>query len=215
MKEFLLFQCIISLATTQIDPNCMVLKASNYFGSSIWYTNPSSCFTHSMDNVNNLTIHYTNQSISRIAFDFDDGTNKSYIELDSPLNSNKSINLRNSYIIGVDVWIGSAINGLQFKLKDNINTSLMGSSDGCKSFLNSTYMNSKYFKIDSISGCIDDKNSSDFPSIGFHFSFSQCPFNISTSSFGTSALTMEKTTLATLTSSSTTETTTFSIESVT
>jgi hypothetical protein len=70
MKEFLLFFSIMGIART--DPNCMVFKAFNYFGSPTWYTNPSACFTHLMDSVNNLNIYYTNQSIIGLAFD---GTN--------------------------------------------------------------------------------------------------------------------------------------------
>jgi hypothetical protein len=96
------------------------------------------------------------------------------------------------------VWIGAGINGLQFKLSENKNTSIMGSSNGCNSFLNSTYVNSKYFKIDSISVCKDDNNSTDFSSIGFHYSFSQCPF-IASSSITQSFSTTRSSTIVTKT----------------
>ena len=197
MKEFLLFFSIMGIART--DPNCMVLKAFNYFGSPTWYTNPSACFTHLMDSVNNLTIYYTNQSIIGLAFNFNNGTNESYIHYNSSLIGEESINLSNSFIIGVDVWIGAGINGLQFKLSENKNTSIMGSSNGCNSFLNSTNVNSKYFKIDSIIGCIDDKISTDFSSIGFHYSFSQCPFIASSSATKWSVATVTETIVTTST----------------
>jgi hypothetical protein len=187
----------MGIAATQNDPNCMVLKAFNYFGSSTWYTNPSACFTHLLDSVNNLNIYYTNESIIGLAFDFDDGTNESYIQHNSSINAEESINLRSSYIIGVDVWIASGINGLQFKLSENKNTSIMGSTNGCNSFLNSTYVNSKYFKIDSISVCKDDKNSTDFSSIGFYYSFSQCPFIVSSSAMQSSSTTRSSTIVTT------------------
>jgi hypothetical protein len=102
MKEFLLFFSIRGIAT---DPNCMVLKALNYFGSPTCYTNPNACFTHLMDSVNNLTIYSTNQSIIGLAFNFYNGTNESYIHYNSSIIGEESINLSNSFIIGVDVWI--------------------------------------------------------------------------------------------------------------
>jgi hypothetical protein len=122
-------------------------------------------------------VYYSNTSVSGLSFGFKNGSNVSYME-NLVFNKSEKIDLINLYLIGVDVWIGSdGINGLQFQVYDSFmnRTSLMGSTSGCFYFLNSTFMKSKYFKINSISGCVDNKNSQVMPSLGFKFSFSQCP----------------------------------------
>ncbi len=83
------------------------------------------------------------------------------------------------------MWIGSdGINGLQFQVYNSFvnRKSIMGSTNGCFYFLNSTFMKSKYIKINSISGTVYNKNSQVMPSLGFQYSFSQCLiFNLSSS----------------------------------
>jgi hypothetical protein len=167
---FLIFNILLGLCSTE---NCLILSASNSFGNIGF----DSCFTQSLDNCSEIIVYYSNTSVSGLSFGFKNGSNVSYME-NLVFNKSEKIDLINLYLIGVDVWIGSdGINGLQFQVYDSFmnRTSLMGSTSGCFYFLNSTFMKSKYFKINSISGCVDNKNSQVMPSLGFKFSFSQCP----------------------------------------
>jgi hypothetical protein len=84
-------------------------------------------------------------------------------------------------LIGVNIYIENGVEGLQFQLFDwNLNkesiSKTMGQSSGCLHYLNSSSVKIKYFKIDSIRGCVDEKISNYFPFLEFSYSFSQCPF---------------------------------------
>jgi hypothetical protein len=89
----------------------------------------------------------------------------------------------------LDRGVEYGISGLKFQMyilstnKTNF-TSLMGSTIGCYSYLNSTFMKSNFFKTKSIGGCVNNYFQNEFLSLNFQYSFSQCPLysftNIST-----------------------------------
>jgi hypothetical protein len=69
--------------------------------------------------------------------------------------------------------------GLKFELynsksKNSNSTKIIGNISSCTSNLNSKFFKPNSLVIDSISGYVDDKNSTNFPFILFTHSFSQC-----------------------------------------
>ena len=166
------------------SPNCLELSSSNIFGRT---KSNSSCFSHLIDSLDEMTVYYTISGINGFSFDLKNGENKSYME-NYHFKNYERINLNNLYLIGVDIWLSSrGVGGLQFQVYDKITqkyniTSKFGSTNECHFYLNSTFMKSNYLKINSISGCIDDENTTDFPKIEFTYSFSQCPILNSSSS---------------------------------
>jgi hypothetical protein len=160
-------------------PNCLVLQATNFYSASKSTFDPNSCFEVQIADLKEMIVH-TQSSIVGFTFNFNDNTTKSYIENSTELN-NFTINLRSIDLIGVNIYIENGVEGLQFQLFDwNLNKEsislTMGQSSGCLHYLNSSSVKIKYFKIDSIRGCVDEKISNYFPFLAFSYSFSQCPF---------------------------------------
>ena len=93
-----------------------------------------------------------------------------------------TIDLKNTIISSVDVWTdATGVIGLRFQIFDrntNIQTLIIGNSNGFKTFgCNSSFMDSKFLKIDSINGCIENERSYIlFMTLKVQFSFSQCSF---------------------------------------
>jgi hypothetical protein len=196
------FIILIELATflkTVSQQNCLILPGIHYFGDS----GSVSCFEHTVDSLKTIDIYYTNTGLSGLSFDLKNGPKISYIENLFYTNIN-TIDLNNSILSGFDIWTNLiGISGLKFQVYDGVkinHTLIMGSTTGCNTFVNSSFMNIKYFKIDKIGGCTNDSNSTEFPSLKFKYSFSQCSF-IKTNALATTTL------LDTSTSSSTTTTT--------
>ena len=88
---------------------------------------------------------------------------------------------------GVNLKIGAGVESLQFLMVNSSTnnatlTEMMGnSSSGCLVYLNSSFLNVPCFEINTIYGCIDDKNSSYIPFMAFSYYFSQCPMITTTS----------------------------------
>ena len=171
--------------------NCMVLSSVNSFGR----IGNGSYFTQSIELVEKIIVNYTNDSIYGIKFELINGQNMILMENSSNLVKTEIIDLKISYLSGVDIWIDLlGIIGFQFQVYDNfLNknnfTSKFGSTRGCHFYLNSTFMRSKYFKINSISGFVDI--SAKVHTFIFEYSFSQCPFyNLTFSSTSTSLSTL-------------------------
>ena len=186
---FLTFQYSIENIKAAINTNqsCRILTASNYFCGL------RTCFTHSIDSIKEINVYYLAQvSITGISFLFINGYNMSYIE-NSNFSSIEKIYLNNSDITGADIWIGaSGITGLKFQIYDNYTSTFrftpqMGSINGCLTNLNSSYLNANYFKLKSISGCVDSNNSKEFPSLAFNYEFSKCSILATTTTSTTTA----------------------------
>ena len=208
LNIYLFLICVISFERAKPTPSCMELMATSYFGVF------NSCFNHAIENLKELFVFYAQTGISGLSFGLINGQNLSYIENRGFTNTEK-IDLSNSHLTGVEIWTAeNGISGLKFQIySQDIQryhfTSLMGSNTGCYSYLNSSFMKTNFFKINSISGCVDDKNSNEFPSINFQYSFSQCPLFLFSSSTTTETSNTSSTT-ETSTSSTTTETSTTS-----
>jgi hypothetical protein len=219
MKKNNINFCLILILALTIKrslstPNCLELMATSYFGFF------NSCFIHAIESLKELIVFYSSTSVTGISFGLINDHNFSYMT-NMGFTKSESINLTNSYLTGVEVWTGDfGIGGLKFQIyspatsKFNF-TSLLGSTNGCYSYLNSTFMQSNFFKINSIGGCVDNFVQNEFPSLNFHYSFSQCSLysqkEISTSS-STSTITETSTSSTTAT---TTDTSTSSITTTT
>ena len=180
--------CLILIFALSVErsiatPNCLVLMATNYFGFF------NSCFIHAIESLREMIVFYTNTSVTGISFGLINGQNFSHMTNMDFTNSDR-IDLTNTYLVGVEVWTGdNGISGLKFQMyipatnKTDF-TSLLGSTIGCYSYLNSTFMKSNFFRINSIGGCVDNYVQNEFLSLNFQYSFSQCPLysltNIST-----------------------------------
>jgi hypothetical protein len=192
--------CLILIFALSVErsiatPNCLVLMATNYFGFF------NSCFIHAIESLREMIVFYTNTSVTGISFGLINGQNFSHMTNMDFTNSDR-IDLTNTYLVGVEVWTGdNGISGLKFQMyipatnKTNF-SSLLGSTIGCYSYLNSTFMKSNFFRINSIGGCVDNYVQNEFLSLNFQYSFSQCPLysikEIATSS--TTSTTTETTT---------------------
>ena len=202
--QVLLICTIETIKAAIITNQCLIQTASYYFGGL------KSCFTYSIDSIKEIDVYYLAQvSITGISFLFANGYNISYIE-NSNFSNIEKIDLNNSSIIDANIWIGaSGIIGLKFQIYDNKTstfrfTSQMGSMNGCLTYLNSSYLNAKYFKINSISGCVDSSNSIEFPSLAFNYEFSKCSFLAATTTTTTATTTATTTTTTTATTTTTT-----------
>ena len=199
---------LLSIKIAISSPECMELMATSYFGVF------NSCFNHAIESLKEIVVFYTQTGISGFSFGLLDGQNFSYV-VTKLFTTSEIIYLTNSYLTGVEIWTGdNGITGLKFKIYSQNSSnyyfsSLMGTSIGCYSYLNSTFMRSKFFKINSIGGCVDNKISNEFPSLNFQYSFSQCPLFFLKSSTTTQTST-SSTTTQTSTSSTTTQTSTSS-----
>ena len=210
LKIFFFFLWIHFVISTNYS--CLVLHSSNSFGSS----RSGSCFEVSVADLNQLII-YTQSNIVGFLFTLNDGTNRTFLE-NSIYSNNYTIGLSNKAIIGVNVYIGQGVEGLQFQFDDSTSTQIFGRSSGCLYYLNSTFMKIQYFLINSIHGCIDNVNSSYFPYIAFSYSFSKCPSILSsttTNSIISTSTTTTKTTASLSATLTTSPTTTISAESLT
>ena len=182
--------------------NCMVLSSVNRFGR----IGNGSYFSQSIELVEKIMVNYTNDSIYGIKFELLNGQNMILMENSSSLAKTEIIDLKISYLSGVDIWINSmGIIGIQFQVfdkflnKNNFATQF-GSTRGCHFYLNSTFMKSKYFKINSIGGFVDI--STKINALIFDYSFSQCPFyNLTFSSISTSSSNLKNSELETVTNS--------------
>ena len=209
---------MILLQITEAQNNCLVLQSTNIYGGQ--RSNFQKCFDIQIDNLTEIIVH-TKSNVVGFTFNFNDGKIISFLETSGSTN-NYTIDLIKNELIGANIFIGEGIEGLQFQLY-NFNTNnvtlseMMGQSIGCFSYFNSSSMKINYLKVDSIHGCVDDKNSNYFPFLSFSNSFSQCPFRQTSTILisGTSAVTTESTTSSTATvisgtSTVTTESTTSS-----
>ena len=153
MNIFRKFSVLLMISTINFyqvfsSPNCKQLSSSNSFGRS----KSGLFFSHLTDSLNEITIYYTSSGISGLSFGLKNGENMSYMENYS-FTEYEKIDLRNVHLIGVDIWVSSiGINGLKFQVYDaltgkNNATSEFGSTAFCHFYLNSTFMKSKYLKI--------------------------------------------------------------------
>lgn len=176
---FLLWNIIFSIDSTETS-NYMVLTASHIFGIK----NSSSCFEVLTSNLKQMIVH-TQENIVGFTFKFINGTIESYFENPIYLN-NYTIDLINLDITSVNVMTGKGIASLQFELynytsNNSSMTQQIGQSNGCLSYLNSRFFNSKSLVIKSIQGCFDTNNSTYFPYMAFSYSFSQTTLGITAS----------------------------------
>jgi hypothetical protein len=152
--------------------NCLVLESTNFYGEPRSTFDPNSCFDVQVAYLKEMTIHV--QLSVGFTFTFNDGTSKKFME-SSNFSKSFSIDLSTNDIIGANIYAEDGINCIQFQLFDwNSNkvslSEMMGQSSGCFSYFNSSFMKIKYLKIDSIQGCIDNKESNYFPFLLFSFS---------------------------------------------
>jgi hypothetical protein len=179
MKKINIIFCLIMIYALTVEraistSNCLVLMATNYFGFF------NSCFIHAIESLREMIVFYTNTSVTGISFGLINGQNFSHMTNMDFTNSDR-IDLTNMYLVGVEVWTGDhGISGLKFQMyipatNKTYFTSLLGSTIGCYSYLNSTFMKSNFFRINSIGGCVDNYVQNEFLSLNFQYSFSQCP----------------------------------------
>ena len=212
---FLPFCLIINFVKSE-NLNCMPLTASIYFGSK----RVGSCFDVSVSKLKQIIVH-TQINIVGFTFNFIEGTNESYFE-NKGIMTDHAIDLNNIYLIGANVYVGEGIEGFKFKFynlttKTSNSTQIIGNSQsGCAFYFDSDsrFLKAQSLVITSMKGCVDDKNSTNFPFLEFSYLFSQCPldilFGLSTQS---SSISSAETTTSFTTSSK--KTTIFSTESTT
>jgi hypothetical protein len=214
---FLKFFFLIIILEVTGAQTCLILQSKNIYGDQIPSFDQNSCFEVQISELNEIIVH-TNSNLVGFTFNFKDGTTQNFMETSGSSNDFR-IDLSTSDLIGCKIYLGEGIEGLEFQLYNwNTNqeslSAILGQSSSCFSFFNSSSLNIKYLKIDSIQGCIDKKGSSYFPFLSFAFSFSQCPFctsattlNIDISTVTTEKKTNSTTTLSSETSTLTTEAT--------
>ena len=202
--------------------NCLVLQSTNFYGGLRSTFDQNLCFEVQVGDLKEIIVH-TNSNLVGFTFNFKDGTTQNFMETSGSTN-NSRIDLTTSDMIGCKIYLGEGIEGLVFQLYDwNKNqesfSTVMGQSGDCFSYFNSSSLNIKYLKIDSIQGCIDKKGSNYFPFLSFSYSFAQCPFRTLPSTFidTTSTIVTETTTISstTLTIETSTVTTISSTSTVT
>jgi hypothetical protein len=193
--KFFFWMLILKITRAQI---CSVLQSKNIYGSKRSNFDQNLCFEVQVDDLKEIIVH-TNLNLVGFTFNFKDGTTRNFMETSGSSNDFR-IDLSTSDLIGCKIYVGEGIEGLEFQLYDWItnqesSSAVMGQSGGCFSFFNSSSLNIKCLKIDSIQGCIDKNGSSYFPFLSFSYSFSQCPFRTlsSTNIDTTSTITTEKT----------------------
>jgi hypothetical protein len=173
MKKINIIFCLIMIYALTVEgaistPNCLVLMATNYFGFF------NSCFIHAIESLREMIVFYTSSSVTGISFGLINNQNLRYIT-NMDFTKSERIYLTNTYLVGVEVWTGDyGISGLKFQMyipatnKTHF-TSLLGSTIGCYSYLNSTFMKSNFFRINSIGGCVDNYVQNEFLSLNFQY----------------------------------------------
>ena len=161
-------------ACTCSNSYCQVLTATNTYGK----IRTGNCFQVLVSSLKQIIVH-KETNIVGLTFNFFNGTSSSFIEKSS-ITKSYSINLANATVNGVNLKIGTGVESLQFLLTSSSSnnaslTEMMGnSSSGCLVYLNSSFLNVPCFEINTLYGCVDDKNSSYFPYIAFSYYFSHC-----------------------------------------
>jgi hypothetical protein len=176
---------IIEVAGAQ---NCLVLQSTNFYGGQRSTFDQNLCFEVQVGDLRGIIVH-TNSNLVGFTFNFINGTTRNFTET-SDSTKDFLIDLSTSDLIGCTIYVGEGIEGLEFQLHEwNTNeesfSTVMGQSGDCFSYFNSSSLNIEYLKIDSIQGCIDNKESNYFPFLSFSYSFSQCPFKSSITSLTT------------------------------
>jgi hypothetical protein len=142
--------------------NCLVLQSTNFYGGQRSTFDQNLCFEVQVADLKEIIVH-TNSNLVGFTFNFKDGRTRNFMETSGSTNDFQ-IDLSTSDLIGCTIYVGEGIEGLEFQLYDwNTNEesfrAVMGQSSGCFSYFNSSSLNIKYLKIDSIQGCIDKKGS--------------------------------------------------------
>jgi hypothetical protein len=182
---WMMMRMIIEVAGAQ---NCLVLQSTNFYGGQRSTFDQNLCFEVQVADLKEIIVH-TNSNLVGFTFNFKDGTTRNFTETSGSTND-FLIDLSTSDLIGCTIYVVEGIEGLEFQLYDwNKNeesfSAVMGQSGDCFSYFNSSSLNIEYLKIDSIQGCIDNKESNYFPFLSFSYSFSQCPFKSSITSLTT------------------------------
>jgi hypothetical protein len=183
--KFLFLMIILEVTGAQ---NCLVLQSTNFYGGQRSTFDQNLCFEVQVADLKEIIVH-TNSNLVGFTFNFKDGRTRNFTETSGSTND-FLIDLSTSDLIGCTIYVGEGIEGLEFQLHEwNTNeesfSTVMGQSGDCFSYFNSSSLNIEYLKIDSIQGCIDNKESNYFPFLSFSYSFSQCPFKSSITSLTT------------------------------
>ena len=207
--ELLLIQYLVITFAQSVksQSNCMPLTAFNRYG-----TKPDDqCFEVSISDLNQMIIH-SQTNIIGFTFNFKNGSSQSYNESLGAI-INHVIDLNNIYMTGVEIYVGEGIEALKFQLYDSTiqqfnSTEIIGNSQKCFFFyLNSSFLKSQSLVIDSIQGCVDNKQLNYFPFLEFTYSFSQCPIQVVYPKNTLISTTVISSTISSTSSSSTSSTT--------
>jgi hypothetical protein len=137
------------------------------------------CFDISISILNEIIVHANQYNVVGLTFIFINDASASYGESNGNIQ-NYSIKLNNSgkiEIRGVAVGGGNGISSLKFLLFDPVSqnytwTSQYGDNNSSLFYFNSDLLNTSFFQIQSISGCIDCNNS--ISDLYFDYSYNQC-----------------------------------------
>jgi hypothetical protein len=157
--KFLFLMIILEVTGAQ---NCLILQLKNIYGSQRSTFDQNLCFEVQVADLKEIIVH-TNSNLVGFTFNFKNRTTRNFTETSGSTND-FLIDLSTSDLIGCTIYVGEGIEGLVFQLYDwNKNqesfSAVMGQSGDCFSYFNSSSLNIKYLKIDSIQGCIDKKGS--------------------------------------------------------
>ena len=172
--KYLVHFLILELKFSFSIQNCLVLQSSNTFGGS----RSGECFDFQVADIKEIIVH-TKSNFVGFTFKFNNQTIKSFLENSSCFFNNFTIDFSSIDLIGVNVYLGKGVEGIQFQYYNSTSnisqiSEMMGQSTGCFYYLNSSNLNINYLKIISIQGCVDDKGSNYFPFLSFSYSFSKC-----------------------------------------
>ena len=151
---------------TCLSTSCKVLTATNTYGK----VRTGKCFQVSVPDLKQIIVHQET-TIVGLTFNFVNGTSTDFMEKASI--KSYTIDLDFVEIKGVNLKVGEGVESLQFQLLNSssnaqILTEMIGDSpNGCLFQLNSNFLNVLCIQINTIYGCVDDKNSSYFPYIAF------------------------------------------------
>jgi hypothetical protein len=154
----------------------MLISAWNRYGSK---PDNGVCFEVSISDLSQIIIH-TQISIIGFTFNFKNESSQTYNE-NWGVIKNFVIDLNNIYMTGGHIYVGEGIEALKLQLYDSLtqnlnSTDIIGDSQkGCFSYFNSSFFKSQSLIIDSIKGCVDNKQLKYLPFLEFKYSFSQCP----------------------------------------
>ena len=129
---FLLIFILIKIIFVSAS-NCLILNSSNSFGG----TRTGTCFEYLVEDLKQIIVH-SQVSVVGFTFIFLDGTNTTYVE-NSQFTNSSTIDLTSTNIIGVKIFSGPGIQGLQFQYESKIWTQIVGQSIGCLKTLDSNF----------------------------------------------------------------------------